>query len=154
MKIVCIFIGKTKEEYIKTGIKSYLKRIRPFINIEINEIKTSHTGNVEEAKLEEYKMIQKHIKSTDVLILLDEHGASFTSRDMADYLNNLLNTTKGRIIFVIGNAYGHHQELITQSKHILSLSRLTFNHQLVRLILMEQLYRSATIIKGHPYHND
>lgn len=154
MKIVCIFLGKTKEEYIKQGIESYVKRIRPYINIEINELKTSQNANNEDAKLEEFKMIQKHIKSTDVLILLDEHGTSFTSRELADYFNTLLNTTKGRIIFVIGNAYGHHQELITHSKHILSLSRLTFNHQLVRLILMEQLYRSATIIKGHPYHND
>lgn len=154
MKIVCIFFGKTKDEYIKAGIESYLKRIRPFINIEINELKTTHSGNIEEAKSEEYKLIQKYLKPSDVLILLDENGTLFSSRDMAEYVKNLLNTTKGRIIFVIGNAYGHHQELITHTKHVLSLSRMTFNHQLVRLILMEQLYRSATIIKGHPYHND
>ena len=125
----------------------------PFSITTIPELKNTKNLSEEQQKQKEGELIMKEIQPTDTVVLLDEHGSELTSVQYADWLTRKQNTAR-RLVFVIGGPYGFSQEVYTRANDKISLSRMTFSHQMVRLIFTEQLYRACTIIKGEPYHHE
>ena len=125
----------------------------PFSITTIPELKNTKNLSEEQQKQKEGELIMKEILPTDTVVLLDEHGSELTSVQYADWLTRKQNTAR-RLVFVIGGPYGFSQEVYTRANDKISLSRMTFSHQMVRLIFTEQLYRACTIIKGEPYHHE
>jgi 23S rRNA (pseudouridine1915-N3)-methyltransferase len=157
MKLSLIQVGKTNEGFISEGLSLYYSRIRKMMPLEIIDVGSSKdTRNKPESvkKSEEAASISAYFKKDDVIVLLDESGKQLSSRGLAAYLQKTMNTGPRRIVFVIGGAWGLGPELYEKANRVLSLSSMTFPHQLVRLLFAEQLYRALTIIKGIPYHHD
>ncbi len=155
MKISLIQTGKTRSEYLKEGIKEYQKRLKKYLNIEeftIPDLKNTKNLPVEIIKTREGNMILKNCKTTDFVILLDENGKSMSSVEWADFLKRKMDIGKD-VVMITGGAFGFSKEVYARADGIISLSKMTFSHQLIRLILAEQLYRAMTIIKGDPYHH-
>jgi len=157
MNISLFFVGKTSFDYLEKGISEYEKRIKRYIKFEIKIIKDIKTGknmSPQIVKQKEGEKIIKQLKDSDFIILLDENGKQYTSREFAGFINNKMITGVKHIIFVIGGAFGFSEEIYKRANAKLSLSKMTFSHQPIRLLFTEQLYRAFTIIKGEPYHND
>ena len=157
MKISLLFTGKTSSDYLEAGISEYEKRIKRYIKFEIKTIKdfkASKSMPSKTVKIKEGEQILKNISSSDFLVLLDEGGKMFTSRGYAKYINNKTVTGIKHLIFLIGGAYGFSDDVYKRANDKISLSKITFSHQPIRLLFAEQLYRAFTIIKGEPYHND
>ncbi len=155
MKIEIWWIGKTFQDFTQKGYTEFLKRIQKFNSVEIveiPEIKGQQTA-VSSKKLEAEKILAK-LKPTDYLILLDEKGKQFSSIEFADYIQQKDNLSIKKIIFLIGGAYGFDEKVYERCNDKISLSKMTYSHQLIRLIFMEQLYRAYTIIHNFPYHNE
>ena len=156
MKITLLLVGKTAFPYIMEGISLYEKRISFYVNynrIDIPELKGVQALSKEQIKEKEGELILKNIKPTDHLVLLDERGKTFASEDWAQHLEKHITYTGKDIVFVIGGAYGFSKSVYSRANEMLSLSKMTFSHQIIRLIFLEQLYRAFTIIKGEPYHH-
>ena len=156
MKITLLAIGKTLNEYLKTGEEEYLKRLQFYGNIEyciIPAIKNTKSLTEEQQKTEESKLLLSKIDASDFCILLDENGKSYTSEAFSNFLNGKMTSGIKNLVFVIGGAYGFSDQIYQRANHKLSLSSMTFSHQMVRLIFLEQLYRAFTILKGEPYHH-
>lgn len=158
MKIKLIVIGKTDEKYLQEGIQIYLNRLKHYISFEIitiNDIKTGakQPRGLSGQKDKEGKLFLAKIQSNDFVVLLDEKGKSFTSIENADFIQKRMNASHD-IVFLIGGPFGFSQEIYERANDKLSLSKMTFSHQMVRLFFVEQLYRAFTIIKGEKYHND
>ena len=155
MKIRLLVVGKTKEKEIQSGIDEYLKRLTRYINFQmevIPDVKVSKKMSSGEVKILEGKEILKRLDK-DVLILLDEKGKEFTSVGFAKWIENQqMNSTK-QLTFLIGGAYGFSEEVYQRATSKIALSKMTFTHQMIRLIFIEQLYRAFTIIKGEKYHH-
>jgi len=150
-----VVVGKTKNKELISLIEDYIKRINFFNKfqiIEVNSVKT-RKNNSDEIKKIECENILKKIKKNDLLFLLDEKGKNYNSREFADFLKVRFQESK-TIVFVIGGAFGFSKDLYTKSKGLISLSKMTFSHQIIRLFFTEQLYRAFTILNNHPYHND
>ncbi|NOZ35379.1 MAG: 23S rRNA (pseudouridine(1915)-N(3))-methyltransferase RlmH [Chlorobi bacterium] len=157
MKLSLFFIGKTSFEYIDKGIAEYEKRIKRYINFEIKIIKDIKTGKNMPPKIikqKEGEQLFKQVNDNDILILADEKGKEYTSREFAKFIDNKIVTGAKHVIFVIGGAYGFSEEVYKRANGKVSLSKMTFSHQPIRVLFAEQLYRAFTIIKGEPYHND
>ncbi len=157
MKITLLLVGKTAFPYINEGIAIYEKRLQHYINysrIEIPELKGVQAMSQEQIKEKEGELILKHIKAPDSVILLDERGSTFTSLEWASHLEKKINYEGKDIVFVIGGAYGFSKKVYERANGKISLSRMTFSHQIIRVIFLEQLYRAFTIIKGEPYHHE
>lgn len=157
MKITLVTIGKTENNYLKEGIDIYLKRLKHYISFSITEIpavKKSATLTPEVIKEKEAELLTKHISKADCIVLLDEKGKEMSSTEFSEFLQKKMNTGIRELIFVVGGAWGFHESVTKTMHHKLSLSRLTFSHQMVRLFFVEQLYRAFTIIKGEAYHNE
>ena len=155
MKIKCIAIGKTKSQDFSSLIKSYLSKINHYINFEfiiLNEIKSIKNKSIQKNK--EAEAILKNIKADSHIILLDENGKELSSIFFSKFIQHHLNSSKKEIIFIIGGAYGFSDKLLKRANEKISLSKMTFSHQMVRIIFLEQLYRSFTILKNEPYHNN
>lgn len=154
MKISIWSIGKTNDAYLQTGIVKYLSRLKHYTKLEYEEFKDVKPGQTaDETKKREAELFLSKIKVEDVVILLDERGKHYDSEEFANFLEgHSVNSTK-HIIFIIGGAFGHHDMLRTRANQLLSLSKMTFSHQMVRLFFTEQLYRAYTIIKNEKYHN-
>jgi len=155
MKIKCIAIGKTKNQDFSSLIKSYLSKINHYIAFEfiiINEIKSIKNKSIQKNK--EAEAILKNIKADSHIILLDENGKELSSISFSKFIQHHLNSSKKEIIFIIGGAYGFSDKLLERANEKISLSKMTFSHQMVRIIFLEQLYRSFTILKNEPYHNN
>ena len=155
MKIKCIAIGKTKSQDFLNLIKSYLSKINHYINFEfiiLNEIKSIKNKSIQKNK--EAEAILKNIKADSHIILLDENGKELSSVFFSKFIQHHLNSSKKEIIFIIGGAYGFSDKLLKRANEKISLSKMTFSHQMVRIIFLEQLYRSFTILKNEPYHNN
>lgn len=153
--LILAAIGSNTDPEILTGVEKYAKRISRYIKFEthfIPDIKNP-PRETETLKKAEEELIRKWLKPTDTLVLLDEYGKEFTSRQFSAFMSNKLSTLRGRLIFIIGGAYGFSEGLKKEFESV-SLSKLTFPHQMVRLIAAEQLYRAFTITKGEPYHHD
>ncbi len=157
MKIECWAVGKTHESYVSPGINDFTQRIGNYYQIEwrlFNLRKSSANLTPQKLKQEESALIQVSLKTDDWLVCLDEKGKSISSRKLADFILNRGNEAVKRLIFLIGGAYGLDDSLIKKSKFQWSLSELTFPHQLVRLILAEQIYRACSISRNEKYHHE
>jgi 23S rRNA (pseudouridine1915-N3)-methyltransferase len=156
MKISLIQIGKTHINFVDDGVDVFVKRLKHYTKFEsvVIEVPSKLKTNDEKlTKKYESELLLKKIQPSDYIILLDEKGESLSSRKFASYLEKLF-LHQQHIVFIIGGAYGFSEELYSRANHKISLSAMTFSHQLIRLIFAEQLYRAFTIIKGEPYHND
>ena len=156
MKILFLVIGKTDESYLENGIGKYIKRLEHYIPFEmkvIPDIKNRKTLSEEQQKKAEGDLILSQLNSGDDLILLDENGKTFTSVDFSQWIEKQMNGGSKRLFFVVGGPYGFSKEVYSKAKSKISLSAMTFSHQMIRLIFVEQLYRAFTIIKGEPYHH-
>lgn len=156
MNISLILIGKTDADYLKTGIDLYLKRLKHYINfnfIVIPDIKKKKNLTFDQQKKEEGILILKNIKVDDFIVLLDEKGKSYTSENFSEFINKKMVSGIKNLVFVIGGPYGFSQEVYNRSNQKLALSDMTFSHQMVRLIFVEQVYRAFTILKNEPYHH-
>lgn len=156
MKIIFLVIGKTDETYLETGISKYIKRLEHYIPFEmkiIPDIKNRKSLTEDQQKKAEGELILSQINSGDDLILLDENGKTFSSVNFSQWIEKQMNLGNKRIIFVVGGPYGFSNDVYAKAKFKISLSEMTFSHQMIRLIFVEQLYRAFTIIKGEPYHH-
>ncbi len=158
MKITVIAVGKLKEKYLKEGINEYLKRLSRFCSTEILEVgdeqapESLSSSQEAQVKKKEAERILKKIKDSSCLVVLDVKGEKLDSEEFANKLDSFLISGKSHITFVIGGSLGIDSELLSRSDLRLSLSNMTFPHQLTRLILLEQLYRAYKIINGETYH--
>ena len=157
MKITLLVVGKTDVTYILEGISEYEKRLKHYINFNI-EVIPDHRKNrklsIELQKKREGELILSKALAGKELHLFDERGKSFTSIEFASFLEKKMVSGLKELVFVIGGAYGFSKEVYKQSVSKISLSKLTFPHQMVRLLCVEQIYRAFTILKGEPYHHD
>lgn len=157
MRINILSIGKTQEKEIDALIAYYLKRLPRHWNtefIEIPDVKNTKNLSVELLKKQEEKLLLEHMESGDLVVLLDEKGKQYTSREFATKLDDWMGSSVKKIHLVIGGAYGFSPGLYDRANEKMALSKMTFTHQMVRLFLIEQLYRADQIQKGKPYHND
>jgi len=157
MKTVLLMVGKTATKWLQEGISDYFERITHFIPFEtviIPDIRNNRNMDITRQKEIEGDMILKNLTSGDHVILLDDKGELPTSLKLAEWLNQKLSLSSKRLVFIIGGPYGFSDKVYQAAHCRLSLSRLTFSHQMVRLIFAEQLYRALTIMKGMPYHHE
>lgn len=157
MKITLLVIGKTDAKYFVDAINEYQKRLEHYIPFEmqvIPDIKNTKSLTVEQQKEKEGELILKSVQSGDYLVLLDEKGKEYSSVHFASYIEKKTHTVSKRLIFVIGGPYGFSQAVYDKASEKLTLSRMTFSHQMIRLIFVEQLYRAMTILNNEPYHHE
>lgn len=157
MKISFLTVGKTTFPFVKEGVDIFIKRIKHYTTfeyIEIPELKNTSSLSKEQIKEREGDLILKHLRNTDKVILLDERGRSFTSIEWSKEIGREIISGTKSIVFIVGGAYGFSQSVYDRADGKLSLSSMTFSHQIIRLFFIEQLYRAFTIIKGEPYHNE
>ncbi|WP_374951261.1 23S rRNA (pseudouridine(1915)-N(3))-methyltransferase RlmH [Mucilaginibacter sp.] len=156
MKITFVTVGKTEDAYLREGIEKYVKRLKHYTKLdmaEIPELKNTKALTEEQQKTKEAELILKKVTPQDHLILLDENGTEFTSVQFANYINKRSVTSSANLVFVVGGPYGFDDSVYQRANDKISLSRMTFSHQMVRLFFTEQLYRAFSIIKGEPYHH-
>ncbi|QHS54058.1 23S rRNA (pseudouridine(1915)-N(3))-methyltransferase RlmH [Mucilaginibacter sp. 14171R-50] len=156
MKITFITVGKTEDAYLKDGIEKYVKRLKHYTRLEmaeIPELKNTKALTEDQQKTKEAELILKKINPQDHVILLDENGMEFTSVQFANYISKRSVSSSANLVFIVGGPYGFDQSVYQRANDKLSLSRMTFSHQMVRLFFVEQLYRAYSIIKGEPYHH-
>jgi 23S rRNA (pseudouridine1915-N3)-methyltransferase len=156
MKICLLVIGKTDEAYLQSGIELFLKRIPHYLPFEmkaISDIKNSKNLSEDQQKEKEGELILQQISASDELFLLDEQGLEVSSVGFARFLEKKMVSGIKRLVFVIGGPYGFSGNVYSRAIGKVSLSKMTFSHQMVRLIFLEQLYRAMTILKGEPYHH-
>ena len=157
MKIIFLLIGKTDDQYLEQGISIYSKRITkyiPFEMIVIPDIRNTKNLSREQQKEKEGEQILKRLVPGDFVVLLDEAGKEYNSVEFAQWLNTVFVSGHKRMIFVVGGPYGFSPEVYQQAQAKVSLSRMTFSHQMIRLIFVEQFYRAQTILHGEPYHHE
>jgi 23S rRNA (pseudouridine1915-N3)-methyltransferase len=154
MKVVLIFVGKTTDSYLKDGIDIYLKRIPHYLTCEVKVVPASSHKDRIKAMEEEYKVIDAKLIAGDFVVVLDENGKEITSRQFASQFEKWMMQSVSRVVFVIGGAFGTSDMLRKKAGLILSVSKFTFTHQMVRLVLVEQIYRALTITRNEGYHHD
>ena len=157
MEVILLSINKTKDDIIKKLISDYSKKINHYVKfstIEISKIKYVKKNEKEELKNKEGIEIQKFLKKDDICVLLDERGRSLNSIQFSKLLNNYYCTNKKRLIFIVGGAYGFSNEIYSILSDKISLSKMTFNHQIIKVFFCEQLYRANTILNNEKYHNN
>ena len=157
MKINLLCIGKTDDKEIKNLINYYLTRLPRHWNFEITEIpdvKNARNLTPDLLKKEEGKLFLNLIENSDTIVLLDEKGKQFTSREFASKIDNWMSSSVKKVSIIIGGAYGFSDEMYERANEKMSLSKMTFTHQMIRLFFVEQIYRADQILQGKPYHND
>lgn len=156
MKVKLLLTGKTNSDYLKSGIDDYIKRLKhylPFEILVIPELKNNKKMSEDQQKKKEGDLILTQINTSDFVVLLDENGKDFSSIAFSDFLRKKMVSGLKSMIFVVGGPYGFSEEVYKRTNMKISLSKMTFSHQMVRLIFVEQLYRAMTILKGEPYHH-
>ena len=156
MRITLLVVGKTTDVHIETLIQEYQKRLThyiPFALQIIPELKNTKALTPEQQKQAEGELILRAITAATDLILLDEHGKEFRSIEFSDYLQKKMSAGRD-VVFVVGGPYGFSNAVYQRSNGKISLSKMTFSHQMVRLFFVEQVYRSMTILRGEPYHHE
>jgi 23S rRNA (pseudouridine1915-N3)-methyltransferase len=157
VKIKLLLTGRTEEEYLRSGLHEYEIRIKRYVSFEIVEIpalKNQATLSRDEQKARESALISKQFQPGDIIVLLDERGREMRSTEFASYLNRHFLAGGKRLVFATGGAFGFDPSLKKQATDILSLSKMTFSHQMVRLFFTEQLYRALTILRVEAYHHE
>lgn len=154
MKIVIITIGQPRDRALRNMVSEYLKRCQPYLPIEIDYVPEGRRASSPEKVVErESEALLKKVKERDFLVLLDERGQHFTSREFSQWLYRHIEEVHGRLVFVIGGAYGLSDKIKKKSGKLISLSEMTFPHELCLLFLSEQLYRAIAIHEGMAYHH-
>ncbi|MGQ1911164.1 23S rRNA (pseudouridine(1915)-N(3))-methyltransferase RlmH [Marinifilum sp. RC60d5] len=156
MKITLLVIGKTDKDFVIKGIEEYRKRLvhyLPFELVIIPDLKNTKNLSESQQKQKEGELILDKVKTSDTLILLDENGKEFSSVGFSKFIEQKMIAGVKNLIFVIGGPYGFSQDVYNKAQGKVSLSKMTFSHQMIRMIFVEQLYRAMTIIKGEPYHH-
>jgi 23S rRNA (pseudouridine1915-N3)-methyltransferase len=156
MKITVLSIGKTKDPYLKEGLKIYLEKIsryHPITWTELEDVKNAASITREELRRKEAKVFLDQLKPGDHVIVLDERGKEFSSELLAQEIQSLMNRSISNLVFLIGGAFGFDETVMQRSQQKISFSRLTFTHQMIRLLLAEQLYRVFTILNNEKYHH-
>lgn len=157
MKITLLTVGKTDKDWVRQGLDIYVSRLKhyiPFSIEEIPELKNVSALSKDQIKSKEGELILKNIRPTDDVILLDEKGKQYTSVELAKIIQDKISYAGKDIIFIIGGAYGFSDAVYQRANSKLSLSKMTFSHQMVRAIFAEQIYRAFTIMRGEPYHHE
>ncbi|WP_321424142.1 23S rRNA (pseudouridine(1915)-N(3))-methyltransferase RlmH [uncultured Bacteroides sp.] len=157
MKISLIVVGRTVEKHYITAINDYIERTKHFISFDmevIPELKNTKNLTMDQQKEKEGELILKAFQPGDVIVLLDEFGKEFRSVDFANWIEKKMANVNKRLVFVIGGPYGFSQKIYEAAHEKISLSKMTFSHQMVRLIFVEQLYRAMTILNNGPYHHE
>ena len=157
MKILLIQIEKTTETYLNEGIDNYVTRLKNYCSFSTETItmpKAIRQKPHDEQKKAEALEIQKHLETSDYLICLDEHGKQFTSVQYAEFLNKRMVAGTKRLVFLIGGPFGIDKSILDKSSYVMSLSNMTFSHQMIRLFFCEQLYRGFSILKNEKYHHE
>ena len=157
MDVKLVTVGKTDVQWVRDGLDLYVSRLRhyvPFSLVEIPQLKNVSALTQEQIKEREGELVLKQLNPGDSVILLDEHGKEYRSVEWAEWIRQRLARGGKALVFVIGGAYGFSQAVYDRAEGKVSLSRMTFSHQMVRTIFAEQLYRAFTIIKGEPYHHE
>lgn len=157
MKIEVIAIGRTQSKYLVEGIENYVDRIGhyvPFSLTVLPDLKSTKSLSEDQQKQREGQMMLDFFQTSDAVILLDERGKELTSRAFAAFIDRKMVSGLKRLVFVIGGPYGFSQEVYQRADGKISLSRMTFSHEMVRLFFVEQVYRAMTILRGEPYHHD
>ena len=156
MDIKLILHGKTEDTYLQEGISKYTKRLKHYISfseIVIPALKNTKKLRFQDIKQKEGVLLLTKVKSTDTLVLLDERGLSFSSKEFSSFLQKQMNQSVKSLVFVVGGAYGFSDEVYKRANYKLSLSKMTFSHQMIRLLFIEQIYRAFTILNNEPYHH-
>ena len=157
MKITVLCIAKTSDAYLLTGMNEFQKRLKHFIKlewIELPEVKNRKNLQKEQLLQMEEALFLKHLQSNDTLYLLDENGKEFTSRKFSEFLEKKMIESTSNLVFLIGGPYGFSKGMYQRAQGKISLSKMTFTHQMVRLFFLEQLYRAFSILRNMPYHHD
>lgn len=157
MKITLLTVGKTDRDWVKQGLDLYISRLKhyiPFTLTEIPELKNVSSLSESQIKTKEGELILKQLRPSDDVILLDEKGKQYTSMEFSRLIQDKMTYSGRDIVFVIGGAYGFAPEVYDRASSKISLSKMTFSHQMVRTIFVEQVYRAFTIMKGEPYHHE
>lgn len=157
MHIKLILIGNTSESYLKEGMAEYFHRIKKYNSIdivEIKDVKNAKNLSHDELKKKEGQEIQHHLHPGDFVVLLDDKGKQYTSLHFADFLQAKMNISTKQLVFIVGGAYGFSDEIVKLAKEKVSLSAMTFSHQLIRVVFLEQLYRAFSILNHSPYHHE
>lgn len=157
MKITLIAIGKTEDKYLIDGIEKYINRLKHYINfnfLAIPDVKNVKNLSEAQQKAKEAELLHKQINNADVVILLDERGKKYTSIAFSEYLNKQMVGSVQHLIFIIGGPYGFDETIYKRANGSISLSDMTFSHQMIRLFFVEQLYRGFSILKNEPYHHE
>ncbi|MCL2290224.1 MAG: 23S rRNA (pseudouridine(1915)-N(3))-methyltransferase RlmH [Bacteroidetes bacterium] len=157
MKIKLLFIGKESLEELQVASQDYIPKINNYNSFEIEAIpylKNTKSLSIELQKKQEGELFLKKITVQDVVVLLDEHGKEYSSIQFSQFIQQRLNSGCKNVLFLIGGAYGFSEELYRRANFTLSMSKMTFPHKLARLLFIEQLYRTFTILKGEPYHHE
>ncbi|EHO07538.1 ribosomal RNA large subunit methyltransferase H [Myroides odoratimimus CCUG 12901] len=157
MNIKLLAIGKTDSKPLQTLMDEYMKRLSFYVKFDLEvipDIKNAKNMSEDQQKQKEGELILSKIGSTDQLILLDDKGKEFTSISFADELQKKMNSGIKTLVFVIGGPYGFSEDVYKNAKGKISLSRMTFSHQMIRLFIIEQIYRGFTILRNEPYHHE
>lgn len=157
MKTTLLVVGKTTDKHIEALTNDYIRRISHYMPFEIDvipKLKNAASLNATQQKEQEMLLIKKRLQDGDVLILLDEHGKELRSIELAAWFDRKKHSVTKRLVLLIGGPYGFHEEIYRMAHEKLSLSKLTFSHQMIRMILCEQIYRAMTILNGEPYHHE
>lgn len=156
MKTILVLVGKTQDKHFLAGINDYVDRISHYMPFELKvipELRNTKNLTEDQQKQQEGDLILKLLQPSDTVVLMDEHGHEYRSIEFAHWLQQKQNTAR-RLVFVIGGPYGFSPAVYSRANEQISLSRMTFSHQMVRLIFTEQIYRACTIIRGEPYHHE
>lgn len=156
MKLLLLVVGKTVESWLKAGVDEYVSRLGHFAQFEMQvvpDLKNTKSMDTSVQKQKEGEQILKLLQNGDHVVLLDDKGREFTSEELATWVDKKVMISSKRIVFIIGGPYGFSNEVYARADEKMSLSKMTFSHQMVRVIFVEQLYRAFTIIKGIPYHH-
>ena len=156
MHVMLLCIGKTGKSFLEEGEKEYLKRLAHYISFELKilpDVKQAKNLSEEQIKQKEAEMFLEKIQSGDSVFLLDENGKEYSSVAFSQFLQEQFNRGGKHIYFLVGGPYGFHTSLYARAQGKISLSKMTFSHQMIRMFFIEQMYRAMTILKGEPYHH-
>ncbi|MBR3015137.1 MAG: 23S rRNA (pseudouridine(1915)-N(3))-methyltransferase RlmH [Bacteroidaceae bacterium] len=157
MKTTLLLVGKTVDKHFVALIDDYVERTKHYLGFEVEvipDLKNNKNLSEEQQKEKEGELILKALQPADYVVLLDEGGKEMRSVEFAQYMRHKMNTVSKRLVFIIGGPYGFSEEVYQMAAEKMSLSRMTFSHQMVRLIFVEQLYRALSILAGSPYHHE
>lgn len=157
MEIELLTVGKTSIRFVEEGIAEYTRRLKHYIPFSIKALPDiKNTSKLSEAKQKEAEgeKILTSLTTADYVVLLDEHGKEYTSVEFSSFIEKQMIAGRRKVVFVVGGPYGFSQEVYNRADSLLSLSKMTFNHEMVRLFFVEQIYRGMTILRGEPYHHE